>query len=225
VTRRVRASRWCSRRRSALVRIVREIERAQAVADAAVRQGSLWIRDPQAQGEPQQLLRRSGRTRQPETAQTTPESHSRPRTRGGGTHRAAGRDSEREAAGQDSDVESEPPQVELLYLRGIPGPRVKRLRYVTLETWFSEQRDVGVDHRFHTLLQESFYHAYCQMDIKISEHKMLHWVAMRVAAGGVPVLPFFEHYDGLPALLSERSRYIREWVRVFYATLFVEEDR
>ena len=76
-----------------------ERERVQAVADAADKQGSLRIRDPQAQGEPQQQLRCSGRTRQPETAQTTPESRSRPRTRGGGTHRAAGRDSEREAAG------------------------------------------------------------------------------------------------------------------------------
>ena len=54
---------------------------------------------------------------------------------------------------------------------------------------------------------------------------MLHWVAMRVAAGGIPTLPLFERYEGLPALLNERSRYIREWVRVFYATLFVEEDR
>jgi len=96
---------------------------------------------------------------------------------------------------------------------------------VTPEQWFPEQRDVGVDRRFHTLLQESFYHAYCQLDIKISEHKMLHWVAMRIAAGGIPVLPLFERYDGLPALLNERSRYIREWVRVFYATLFIEEDR
>ena len=124
--------------------------------------------------EPQQLLRRSGGTRQPETAQTTPESLSRPRTRGGGTHRAVGRDSGREAASQDSDAEEEPSQVELLDLRGILGPMVKRLRYATPETWFPEQRDVGVDRRFHTLLQESFYHAYCQMDIKISEHKMLH---------------------------------------------------
>ena len=33
----------------------RERERAEAVADAADRQGSLRIRDPQAQGEPQQL--------------------------------------------------------------------------------------------------------------------------------------------------------------------------
>ena len=137
----------------------RERERAEAAADAADRQGSLRIRDPQAQGG--QLLRRSGRTRQPEAAQTTPQSHSRPRTRGGGTHRAVGHDSEREAAGQDSDVEEEPPQVELLDLRGILGSRVKRLRYVTPKTWFPEQRDVGVDRCFHTLLQKSFYHAYC----------------------------------------------------------------
>ena len=67
-----------------------EREQAEAVADAADRQGSLRIRDPQTQGEPQQQLRRSGRTRQPETAQTTPESRSRPRTRGGGTQRGAG---------------------------------------------------------------------------------------------------------------------------------------
>ena len=127
-------------------------ERAEAVANAADRQGSLRIRDPQAQGEPQQQVRCSGRTRQLETAQTSPQTRSGPRTRGGGTHRAAGRDSDREAAGQDSDAEEEPPQVELLDLRGIPGPRVKRLRYVTPEQWFPEQRDVGVDHRFHTLL-------------------------------------------------------------------------
>ena len=80
----------------------REREQAEAVANAADRKGSLRIRDPQVQGQPQQQLRRSGRTHLPETAQTTPESRSRPRTRGGGTHRAAGRDSEREAAGQDS---------------------------------------------------------------------------------------------------------------------------
>ena len=29
----------------------------------------------------------------------------------------------------------------------------------------------------------------------------------------------------MPALLSERCEYVQEWVRVFYATLFVGEDR
>ena len=45
-----------------------------------------------------------------------------------------------------------------------------------------------------------------------------------MVAGGVPILPFFEVYPGLRALLSDRDRYVREWVRVFYATLFVYED-
>ena len=48
---------------------------------------------------------------------------------------------------------------------------------------------------------------------------------MRVAAGGVPVESFFERFPGLPALLSERRQYVQERVRVFYATLFVGEDR
>ena len=39
--------------RKKLTREDREREQAQAVADAVDRQGSLWIRDPQAQGEPQ----------------------------------------------------------------------------------------------------------------------------------------------------------------------------
>ena len=59
----------------------------------------------------------------------------------------------------------------------------------------------------------------------MSKHRMLHWGALRVAAGGVPIQPFFERYPGLPALLSKRCQYIQEWVRVFYATLFVGEDR
>ena len=135
----------------------REREQAETVADAADRQGSLRIRDPQTQGEPQQQLRRSGRTRQPETAQTTPESRSRPRTRGGGTQRGAGHAQQQQHTGSDTqiggqDSGEELPEVELFDLRGIPGPRVKRLRYVTPEQWFPEQRDVGVDRRFHTLL-------------------------------------------------------------------------
>ena len=136
----------------------REREQAEAVADAADRQGSLRIREPQAQGEPQQQLHRSGRT---QTAQATPESRSRPRTRGGGTQRGAGHAQQHQHTGSDTqiggqDSGEELPEVELFDLRGIPGPRVRRLRYLTPEQWFPEQRDVGVDRRFYTLLQESF---------------------------------------------------------------------
>ena len=89
---------------------------------------------------------------------------------------------------------------------------------------FPEQRDAGVDRRFYTLLQESFYRAYCQLDVRISDHHRLHFVAFRVPVGGVPILPFFKRYPKLPVLLSERDRYIHEWVQVFYTTLFVKED-
>jgi len=56
----------------------------------------------------------------------------------------------------------------------------------------------------------------------MSEHRMLHREALRVAAGGVPVESFFERFPGLPALLAERRQYVQEWVRVFYATYSLE---
>ena len=71
----------------------------------------------------------------------------------------------------------------------------------------------------------AFYYAYYQLGVQFSEHMRLHWGALRVAAGGVPILPFFEVHPGLRALVSDRDRYVCEWVWIFYATLFVDEDR
>ena len=85
----------------------REREHAEAVANAVDRQGSLRIRDPQVEGEPRSAapLRHSGRTRQPEIVQTTPQSRSGPQTRGGGAHRTVGR--VQQQTGRDSDTEVE----------------------------------------------------------------------------------------------------------------------
>jgi len=115
--------------------------------------------------------------------------------------------------------------VYLIDVREFTAPKVKRLRYVDEQTWFPEQRERHVDPFFHTLLQESFYHGYLQLGILMSEHKMLHWGALRVSTGGEPILPFFGRYPGLPELLVEERQYVQEWVRVFYATLFIGEDR
>ena len=59
----------------------------------------------------------------------------------------------------------------------------------------------------------------------MSEHRLLHYSALRVLAEGVPILPYFQRYPGLPELLSERRKYVQEWVHVFYATMFIGEDR
>ena len=187
------------------------------------------------EGEPdsEPSLCRSGRRHQTEAVQPPRTTRSGSQTRGGGTQRAESRanqgrqsDSDTETGDQSSGgAHSVPPTVELFDLRGLKGPRVKRLRYVAEETWFPKWRDERADHRFYTIMQESFYHAYNQMDVPISEHRTLHWNALRIAAGGVSIVTYFERYPGLVALLSERDRYIREWVWVFYATLFVEQDR
>jgi hypothetical protein len=54
---------------------------------------------------------------------------------------------------------------------------------------------------------------------------MLQFRTLRAAVAGEPILPFFNYLPGLAALVSQRSRYIPEWVRVFYATVHVEANQ
>jgi hypothetical protein len=54
---------------------------------------------------------------------------------------------------------------------------------------------------------------------------MLQFTALRAAAAGEPILLFFDYQRGLADLVSRRSRYVPDWVRVFYATVYVEADR
>jgi hypothetical protein len=54
---------------------------------------------------------------------------------------------------------------------------------------------------------------------------MLQFTALRAAAAGVPILPFFDYQRGLVDLVTQRSRYVSDWVRVFYNTVYVDADR
>jgi hypothetical protein len=54
---------------------------------------------------------------------------------------------------------------------------------------------------------------------------MLHFTTLREAAAGESILPFFDYQRGLVDLVTMRSRYVPDWVRVFYATMYVEADR
>jgi hypothetical protein len=54
---------------------------------------------------------------------------------------------------------------------------------------------------------------------------MLQFTALRAATAGEPILLFFDYQRGLADLVSRRSRYVPDWVRVFYATVYVEADR
>jgi hypothetical protein len=54
---------------------------------------------------------------------------------------------------------------------------------------------------------------------------MLQFTALRAVAAREPILPLFDYLRGLADLVSRRSRYVPDWVRVFYATVYVEADR
>ncbi|CAO2148763.1 unnamed protein product [Urochloa humidicola] len=53
---------------------------------------------------------------------------------------------------------------------------------------------------------------------------MLDWDSLRVVAGGVDIRPYFDQFPGLVSLVSERNLYIPEWVRVVYATLWINDN-
>jgi hypothetical protein len=54
---------------------------------------------------------------------------------------------------------------------------------------------------------------------------MLQFTTLRAAAAGEAILPFFDYQQGLLDLVTRRSRYVPDWVRVFYATVYVDADR
>jgi hypothetical protein len=46
---------------------------------------------------------------------------------------------------------------------------------------------------FWTILQESFYASYVHRGSQLSQHKMLQVTALRAAAAGEAILPFFDY--------------------------------
>jgi hypothetical protein len=52
---------------------------------------------------------------------------------------------------------------------------------------------------------------------------MLQFTALRAAAAGVPILPFFDYQRGLADLVTRMSRYVLDLV--FYSTVYVDADR
>jgi hypothetical protein len=95
---------------------------------------------------------------------------------------------------------------------------------VPKKQWFPWGRE-DCDPRFWTILQESFYASYVHRGSQLSQHRMLQFTALRAAVAGETILPFFDYQRGLVDLVTRRSRYVPDWVRVFSATMYVDADR
>jgi hypothetical protein len=60
------------------------------------------------------------------------------------------------------------------------------------DQWFRRGRK-ECDPRFWTILQKSFYTSYIHWGSQLSQHRMLRFTTPRAAAGGEPILPFFDY--------------------------------
>lgn len=208
-------------------RQVREIEQVLAAAVAANRaegggsSGALRIGSSDTQtSQPQQqseatLLRRSTCTRVPayptvsqqEHQEESPPTPPRPRFRERDKHVI-------------EQVQDDP---RLIDLRRATVGCVKRFRLVPITTWFPEERDPSAGALFSTTIQESFYRAQMLEKIAFKDHKTIN-IQILIEAVGTEIEEHLTYMPGLKKLLSVAGSYVDEWVRVFFATVWVDPN-
>jgi hypothetical protein len=100
---------------------------------------------------------------------------------------------------------------------------VRRFRYVPMESLLPAQRDPAVFDLFSTRIQESFFRAQMSAQIALRVHRLLDLPAFLLATGADSEV-HLTYLPGLLTLLTTSDRYVEEWVRVFYATVWIDPD-
>jgi hypothetical protein len=111
----------------------------------------------------------------------------------------------------------------LFDLQRATAARVRRFRYVPVESWLPAQRDPAAVDLFSTRIQESFFRAQMSAQIALRVHRLLDLPAFLLAAGADSEV-HLSYLPGLLTLLTTSGRYVEEWVRVFYATVWIDPD-
>jgi hypothetical protein len=94
-----------------------------------------------------------------------------------------------------------------------------------MEEWQPQPRDTTVDVWFWTVLQASFHESYRHRGHRLFSHRVLDWESISQQAGGADIESQFAHFRGLPGLLEVgQNRYIEDWARVFYNTVWVGQE-
>jgi hypothetical protein len=111
----------------------------------------------------------------------------------------------------------------LFDLQRATAARVHRFRHVPMESWLPAQRDPVAADSFSTRIQESFYRAQLSAQIALRVHRLLDLPAFLLAAGADSEV-HLSYLPGLLTLLTINGRYVEKWVRVFYATIWIDPD-
>jgi hypothetical protein len=111
----------------------------------------------------------------------------------------------------------------LFDLQRATAARVRRFRYVPVESWLPAQRDPAAVDLFSTRIQESFFRAQMSAQIALRVHRLLDLPAFLLAVSADSEV-HLSYLPGLLTLLTTSGRYVEEWVRVFYATVWIDPD-
>jgi hypothetical protein len=123
----------------------------------------------------------------------------------------------------ETDVRPLAADPRLFDLQRATAARVRRFRYVPVESWLPVQRDPAAVDLFSTRIQESFFRAQMSAQIALRVHRLLDLPAFLLAAGADSEA-HLTYLPGLMTLLTTSGRYVEEWVRVFYASVWIDPD-
>jgi hypothetical protein len=101
--------------------------------------------------------------------------------------------------------------------------RVRQFRHIPVDSWLPAQRDPAAAPLFSTRTQESFFRVQLSTQISLRAHRLLHLSAF-LSAAGAESEGHLSYLPGLLSLLTFGGKYIEEWVRVFYATVWIDLD-
>ncbi|WVZ79568.1 hypothetical protein U9M48_027133 [Paspalum notatum var. saurae] len=95
---------------------------------------------------------------------------------------------------------------------------------MTVDDFYPRPRDFRIDRRFWTVLQASLYESALQGGHRLMPHAVIDFDRAN-SVSGLNIRRYFEHYPGLVELMTRSHKYVEDWVRVFYATLYVADQR
>jgi hypothetical protein len=111
----------------------------------------------------------------------------------------------------------------LINLQCATAAQVRRFRHVPVESWLPAQRDPTSADLFSTMIHESFFIAQMSAQIALRAHRLLDLPTFLLAAGADSEV-HLSYLPGLLTLLNTSDIYVEEWVRVFYASVWIDPD-
>jgi len=105
----------------------------------------------------------------------------------------------------------------------VSAREIQQLRFVPFPTWFPAARDPRAGARFYTVVQEDIYEALVRSQSQFREHRVIDLEILGNVVGA-DIRQYFTYLPGLLELLALPGTYCEQWVREFYASVWVSLD-